>query len=400
MSLEDFCVNASIENITEEWWQVEDKLAGYITAAILLLFLVVGLPWNLMLIVTIFKRKLYHRPTLLLLLNLATIDTLWLVLLTPLQVLTAIKGEFFLGDSDSVRCSVCSIGVIPTLFAISSLFTITLISMDRFLFIYKPFYYERRLNSCRIVVAVIIMWILALLIALLPFMGFGSFHFDSPYLTCSADSTLVTDYYVVLLLSICLLAAVAMIVTNTWLCCIVHKNIRAIYHVRKAQVSTAGGEDLYKSKKKLLHEKEWHMVKVFGALLASYVVIWLLLIILSLVVVYGGESATSTSPIIGHIIFQSQTVVHPIIETVIIKDVRVPLEKLCLCCCARFKAEASPDKKMRLPAKVESCWKKCSVYYELWREAVHYHDPHPSSPHNHKQEMQETEKPQQTETVV
>ena len=395
----NFCVNASIENITEEWWQVEHQHGGYITAAIFLLFLVAGLPWNLMLIVTIFKRKLYHRPTLLLLLNLAIIDTLWLVLLTPLQVLTAIKGEFFLGDSDSVRCSACSIGVIPTFFAISSLFTITLMSMDRFLFIYKPFYYERWLNSNKIVFAVIIVWILALLIAILPFMDFGSFIFDSSYLTCSADSD--GSFYIVLLVIIGLLATAAMIVTNTWLCCIVHKNIRAIYHVRKAQVSTAGategGEDLYKSKKKLLHEKEWHMVKVFGALLASYVCTWLFLAILTSVEVFGRESATSTSNIIGHIIFQSQTVVHPIIETLIIKDIRVPLEKLCLCCCARFKAEASPDKKMRLPAKVESCWKKCSVYYELWRVAVHYHDPHPSSPHNHRQDMNEK---QQTETII
>ena len=206
MSLEDFCVNASNKNITEEWWQVEHKPGGYITAAIFLLYLVVGLPWNLMLIVTIFKRKLYHRPTLLLLLNLAIIDTLWLVLLTPLQVLTAIKGEFFLGDSDSVRCSVCSIGVIPVFFAFNSLFTITLMSMDRFLFIYKPFYYERWLSSCRIVFAVIIMWILALLIAILPLMDFGSFRFNSSYLTCSAVSD--GSFYIVLLIIIGLLATV------------------------------------------------------------------------------------------------------------------------------------------------------------------------------------------------
>ena len=393
MSSEDFCVNASIENITEEWWQVEDKPGGYITAAFLLLFLVVGLPWNLMLIVTIFKRKLYHRPTLLLLLNLAIIDTLWLVLLTPIKVLTASKGEFFLGDSDSVRCSVCSIGFVHIFFAFNYLFTITLMSMDRFLFIYKPFYYERRLhNNCRIMFAVIIMWILALLIALLPFLDFGSFYFNSAYLTCGPDLSLNSVFYVILLASIALLATAAMIVTNTWLCCIVHKNIRAIYHVRKAQVSTAGategGEDLYKSKKKLLHEKEWHMVKVFGALLASYVCTWLFLIILTLVDVFRGERPTSTLSVLAHIVYQSQTIVHPIIETVIIKDIQVPLEKLCLCCCARFKAKAL---KISLPAKVESCWKKCSVYYELWRVAVHYHDPHPSSPHNHKQEMQQTE---------
>ena len=247
----------------------------------------------------------------------------------------------------------------------------------------------------------IIVWILALLIALLP-LGFRSFRFNSFYLSCGPDLSL-DIFYAVLLASIALLVTVAMIVTNTWLCCIVHKNIRAIYLVRKAQVSTAGategGEDLYKSKKKLLHEKEWHMVKVFGALLVTYVCTWLCLIILTLVEVFGVKK-TNTLSVIAHIVFQSQTVVHPIIETLIIKDVRVPLEKLCLCCCARFKAVASPDKKMRLPAKVESCWKKCSVYYELWRAAVHYHDPHPSSPHNHKQEMQETEETETKETVV
>ena len=47
------CANASDSNVTSEVWLVEDRTSGLVTTVFLLLFLVIGLPWNLLVVVTI-----------------------------------------------------------------------------------------------------------------------------------------------------------------------------------------------------------------------------------------------------------------------------------------------------------------------------------------------------------
>ena len=66
-------------NGTSDLWLVEDKVTGQVTAAFLLLILLVGLPFNLLEVLTIVKEKLYHQPTILLLLNLAITDIFILI---------------------------------------------------------------------------------------------------------------------------------------------------------------------------------------------------------------------------------------------------------------------------------------------------------------------------------
>ncbi len=64
---------------TSEYWMVQETVTGQVTAAFLLLILVVGLPWNLLVVFTIVKEKLYHQPTIVLLLILALNDLFVLV---------------------------------------------------------------------------------------------------------------------------------------------------------------------------------------------------------------------------------------------------------------------------------------------------------------------------------
>jgi hypothetical protein len=114
---------------------VEDRVSGIVKSVFLLLFLVVGLPWNLLVIATIVKQRLYTQPTIILLLSLVITDLVLLVLHLPLVAIVGFHGEYLFGNSDNTRCRICGMtGAISVWFSLISIFTISIMSVDRFLF--------------------------------------------------------------------------------------------------------------------------------------------------------------------------------------------------------------------------------------------------------------------------
>ncbi len=134
-------------------------MTGQVTAAFLLLILVVGLPWNLLVVLTIVKEKLYHQPTIVLLLNLVLNDLIVLCFGLPARMVTGFAGEFVFGSTDAVRCLTCHVGLISMIFAIMSLYIISIMAFDRFLYIYKPLHYEKVVTSFRMMVVLFNVWI-------------------------------------------------------------------------------------------------------------------------------------------------------------------------------------------------------------------------------------------------
>ena len=69
---------------------------------------------------------------------------------------TGFAGEFMIGSSDQIRCEACHLvfALITPLY--SSFFTIALMSLDRFLYIYKPFQYEHANTKYIAIVAVLV----------------------------------------------------------------------------------------------------------------------------------------------------------------------------------------------------------------------------------------------------
>jgi hypothetical protein len=84
--------------------------------------------------------------------------------------------------------------------------------------------------------------------------------------------------------------------------------------------------------KKKRQEKEIHLFKVFGALLSANAVTWLPTIIGALVS-FSQASGPTSFIAAAQVFFLFQSVVHPIIETTLIKEVREPLKATLFCCC-------------------------------------------------------------------
>ena len=105
------CANASRSSITDSAWRLEGeyRVGGLVSASFLIFFITIGLPWNLMVVVTIVKQSLYREPTNILLLNLALSDIL-LLLIAILNVITGLTGEFLYGRAVTML-DVKSVGV-------------------------------------------------------------------------------------------------------------------------------------------------------------------------------------------------------------------------------------------------------------------------------------------------
>ena len=184
MSLFNFsCLrNVSQDSITEISWIVDHpddpdfdtRGNGYATAVIVSLIFLTGLPWNLFVICTIVRKKLYSNPTIMLLLNLAIANLLLCLLVLPFNIITGFSGEYLFGNSDTVWCHVCQAGVLVIVLPMVSVHTITLMSVDRFIYLKRPLKYSVLITPNRMLAAIVIIWVICTAISLPPLFGFGA----------------------------------------------------------------------------------------------------------------------------------------------------------------------------------------------------------------------------------
>ena len=316
------CANASRNNVTDTAWRLEgeNRASGLVSAVFLILLLLIGLPWNLLVIVTIVKERLYKQPTTILLLNLALSDILMLLLIIPLNTVTGFTGEFLYGNSDHVRCGVCqSHNFFSGIFFDSTLASIVMLSLDRFMFIYKPLRYNKIITATRITLAVIFLWTVSIAVRLVSILALEKPTFSPQLLTCVWRSP--TGIYISIWHVLCLsLYLVILLVCNSYVVYIVQRNIRAIYRVQRS-FTTDTEKKLHQEKLNLKirrsrHHKQLHLIRVFGSLFTSNLVTFLPLALLSIIVVFTGDIPVGITAV-ANILFLSNVAIHPILETVI-----------------------------------------------------------------------------------
>ena len=334
----DFCVNSTSDTITPEIWLLEDRYrnGGLVLAVFKIVFILLGLPWNILVLFAIIKEHLYHQPTIILLMNLAIADLLIIVLVFPLEITIGIAGEYIFGSSDYVRCRFCTFAIVNTSFTLSSIFTISIMSFDRFIFIYKPLHYEKWITPTRTVVAVVIMWVLTIILSIFPAYK-RNLIFYQPLASCIVDISLENSdfYFITLLLLLVGASIVLLIVCNVWVICIVLKNINAIYRTHKSMHTNGHGDhqdirNVRKHHRRQLNQRQLHLFRVFGGLLISNLLTWLPTFIFFFLVF--ANTSYNFFWVSSHLLFNFQVFLHPLVETLLLKEVRDPIKKVVLCC--------------------------------------------------------------------
>ena len=233
-----------------------------------------------------------------------------------------------------MRCWFCSTGFISVTLIMNSLFVVALMSLDRFLFIYKPLEYERKATPRRTLAAIALIAMLSITIGLSSYAVPEAMYFRRSSLSCTLNHPKYE--YIILVITAAFIAVTVIIVCNIWTIYIVQKNIKAVYKIRTSlhnRDKESHSQGLSEILRKKCHKKQLHLFRVFGGLLLSNTIAWIPTILVEMSrFIYDPPLSISSA---SNILFLSQLAVHPILETTLISDVREPLKEMVTC--ARLK---------------------------------------------------------------
>ena len=323
--------NVSSETITAAEWSSSvlgerNRVNGVIMAVALTIFLVIGAFLNLTVIVSIVKKKLFSQPTFLLLLNLSVTDFFFCATVMPFQV-TGFAGEFVFGRSDLVRCRVCKVGVIITTLAFLSLHSVTLISVDRLLFIKKPLRYHKIVTIKRIVVVMVLTWCACIGISLPPLFGFGQIRYIQNFFHCALNLT-THNRYVILLVGEALVQLLALVISSLWVALIAQKHLKQIIYRIGDQQEIANHHQVVKKQKS---KRQFHLIRVFGAIIIANILTWIPILAFAVVATIVEDKVDIPIEYVAfsYLCFLFQPVVHPLLEASLISEIEFPFLKSC-----------------------------------------------------------------------
>ena len=336
--LADDISSTTISN--RSFWQIREELrsGAPVVAAVFCFFFVVAFVWNLFIIVTfLHKRQLMKVSANILLLNLAIADLMVAVTQMVFSIITESSKEFIFGSSDTIRCRMCDFsGVLFMLVYGVSMHTLAALAFDRFLLLYAPFKYKTIMNRATAVVLVLIIWAIALILAIPPVLGFGQIEFNLSFGSCvprfggeNPSNGLQNFYYVayIAIESLFPIITIAACSLRTYL--FVNRFLRK-GHRRRSFYSRRGSNRVQQQQKEdsKYQQQQKQLIKVFGALLISNVVAWSpVLIVIIAAGIRGAENIPHEVYVFGWICFLTAPVFHPIIESFFVKDMRIVVNR-------------------------------------------------------------------------
>ena len=360
----------SSTSVTHEHWDAggDSKATAVTSAAVILTFILVGVPSNLLILVSILRQRLYREPTYIILLNLAIADLLMCLLYMPFTVVAGFTGEFLFGSTDTARCQVCQYsGLMMNVLGLVTLHILTLLSLDRFLFVKYPLKYHTIVSSRRCLAAVLSVWVWCSLISLPPLFGFGDFGYGNYLSSCVLrfhNNTRITSnmYYVLFLALEISIPIAVLIATNVWILHIIRMQMKKMYLVDKRKPERLEKvQNILKDscRRSLRAHKQLQLLKVFGAILISNIVTWVPFFVHMIVNFILGSQTPSFLHLLSFVFVVSFAVVHPVVQAALIPELRKNLvksvKKATVCwhsekvteevecsCCSRFCSAQTP----------------------------------------------------------
>ena len=211
---------------------------------------------GVVLVITIYQRKSFKQSSTIFFTSLI-LAHLVMILILPFSITTLAAGEWIIGSTDEEKQGSCGFsGYIAFCCAYITYMTLSLISIDRFLFIVKPHLHKRFMSPRVALVLVIIVWIVNAVFISFGFIN-GSgivYQYIDNLGLCYAFTTSPITSVIRLSLSVILLSII--VVTSVWTFCFTRKFIN--------NQSMIVGESVYSSKKKRLFGIFGSMLLVYG----------------------------------------------------------------------------------------------------------------------------------------
>ena len=197
--------------------------------------LILAIIFNLFIVFyTLCHYKILKQPSMIFLTGLALVNLLMPTLFLPFTVIAAAAGEWIFGETDEQRDGVCQfVGFVFSVAVTLTFHMLALISVDRFILIIKPTFYQKYMKSYIALILVGIVWLLAILKNISPFLGLGRNDFAGFVGSCLPvwEHTDYVVYYSILTL----IPVLVIIVTTVWTFCFSCRFIRREQSVTSTQ---------------------------------------------------------------------------------------------------------------------------------------------------------------------
>jgi len=330
--------NLSSTGVTPERWTSTTEFRNSIASAIsLLIFFILGVSLNVLIVTAILWKKMYKQPAHIILLALVLVELFVCFTFYPMSIVSEFQSEFIFGSNDVTRCHFCQVGVTSVIALHLNIFLVALLSLDRFLFVRFPLHYSEFVTVKMVLVTVIIIFIFCIAFSIPPVFGFGEIRFSNSISTCTlylyGRATTTENYvYVVFSLLVCFSGpGLTLLVTNTWLGCIVYKHLRKKHHMGKTEGHSGNVSDGKTLESK--GAKQFPVIKLFGGLLVLNVIVWIPIIINAGSIIIAGPagdaSSQSNHSIVPHelhitcfLIVCSSVFLIPLLQLYLIPDIR------------------------------------------------------------------------------
>ncbi len=351
-------------SIEDGLWRIEEKGSSHRPSIIALgviqvLYVLIGLPWNAIVLTVILIKKLFKDFTYIFLINMVLADLLALLVL-PFNIASAFPMKFVIGDSDFARCQACHGIIVLTLtFTNASLFFLAWLSVDRLIYVQWPLMYPKIISKKSIIPVVVITWIVCLVISLPPVFGFGEIKFANPIGSCSLIATGTNRVapnivYVFVLLGILSFPLVAALAADIWLLIIVCKGMRTRYTKTRRSIKSMPHQQRRDSEAKIkggYHKKQLIIIQVFGIIFGINIITWIPTTLITLVsLIVGADNISIWWFSFVYIIYVSQPAIHPILETCLVGKARQMVFKVLCCCKTRRPHLVTKSSNMQLPS--------------------------------------------------
>ena len=304
-------------------------VAGHVSSAIILLFLIIGFPWNALVLGIILKKKLFTQPSSMLLLNLASSNFLACLLIMPFPVAFGMLAKNATVHDFPVYDKVCQSGILFTLLQLGSIYTVALMSVDKVIYLRRPLTYQLIVTPRRMLIAITILWTVLIVISILPLLGVGRVGYVRQISTCiafpkdqetlSPSSHIMAPYFVVLVA----LGSVGTLVQLPHCICM-------IYITRK-QLMTRALRSTQSDSLRIYSKRQLQLVKLFGAIFTASLITTLPAIALGIKTSITGEATPSFYLLflIAYISVLSKSVIYPILEAYMAYEIRDAISELC-----------------------------------------------------------------------
>ena len=308
-------------------------VAGRVQSPVILLFFIISLPWNALVIGIILKKKLFTRPSVMLLLNLATVNLLMCLLVMPFPVVLGILAKSFRVDDFPAYSKVCQSSILFNLFLLVSIYTVAMLSVDRVIYLKKPLTYQHIITPRRMFVAIMIMWASFAIISLSPLWGVGRVGYNSELATCIIEAGDIKPFHMLFHYFAFLIAlgASGSLMQFIGCGCIIyitrqHLTARVLHLMRSnSQDSGLPHSNIFSNYKK----SQLQLVKLFGVIFIASLSTTLPAIILTITYPITGTTP-SLYPLfpIAYLAVLFKPVVHPILEAYMTHEIREAISEI------------------------------------------------------------------------